>query len=73
MDVMVLVICLAVLTVLFWVGYHVTGALLAAIIWLCVKLPLAIIFGGLGVVCCATILLIPLGLLFFRGGLRILT
>lgn len=73
MDVMVLVICLAVLTVLFWVGYHITGALLAAVVWLFIRLPFAIIAGCLGVVCCASILLIPLGLWFFRGAGKIIT
>lgn len=56
-----IIITLAVLFVLFWVGYHVTGALLSAAIWLFIKLPFAIIMACLGLVCCVTILLIPLG------------
>jgi len=56
-----IIITLAVLTLLFWIGFHITGALLSAAIWLFVKLPLAIIMACLGLVCCVTILLIPIG------------
>ena len=51
-----ILITLAVLTFLFWIGFHVTGALLSAAIWLFIKLPIALILGGLGLVCCITIL-----------------
>lgn len=68
-----LLITLALLTVLFWIGYHVTGALLAAAIWLFIKLPFAIILGCLGLICCITILLIPLGGKFFKFALNVLT
>ena len=61
-----IIITLAVLFVLFWFGYHVTGALLSAAIWLFIKLPFAIIMACLGLVCCVTILLIPLGGKCFR-------
>lgn len=47
-----LLIALAVLISLFWIGYHVTGALLSTAIWLFIKLPLAIILGSLDLVCC---------------------
>lgn len=68
-----LLIALAVLTGLFWIGYHVTGALLSAAIWLFIKLPFAIILGGLGLVCCITILLIPLGGKCFKFAFEVLT
>jgi len=61
-----IIITLAVLFVLFWIGYHVTGALLSAAIWLFIKLPFAIIMACLGVVFCVTILLIPLGVKCFK-------
>ena len=66
-------ITLVVLTVLFWLGYHVTGALLSAAIWLFIKLPFALIVGCLGVVCCITILLIPLGRKCFKFAFDVLT
>ena len=68
-----LLITLAILTGLFWIGYHVTGALLSAAIWLFVKMPCAIILGGLGLVCCVTILLIPLGGKCFKFAFEVLT
>lgn len=43
-----LLIVLAALTILFWIGYHVTGALLAAAIWLFIKLPIAVLLGCFG-------------------------
>lgn len=61
-----IIVTLAVLFVLFWIGYHVTGALLSAAIWLFIKLPFAIIMACLGLVCCVTILLIPLGSKCFK-------
>lgn len=50
-----IIITLAVLTLLFWIGFHITGALLSAAIWLFVKLPLAIIMACLGLVCLSLI------------------
>lgn len=68
-----LLIGLAVLTFLFWLGFHITGALLSAAIWLCFKLPVALLLGCLGLVCCVTILLIPLGGKCFKLAFHILT
>ncbi len=56
-----IIITLAILCLLFWLGFYITGALLSATIWLFVKLPLAIIMACFGLVCCVTILLIPIG------------
>lgn len=68
-----LLITLAALTLLFWIGYHVTGALLSAATWLFIKLPFTVILGCLGVICCITILLIPLGKKCFKFAFEILT
>lgn len=57
-----IIIGLAILTFMFWVGFHITGALLSAVIWLFIKLPLALLIGCLGLILCVTILLIPLGI-----------
>ena len=62
---MEIIIALAVLTFLFWLGFSITGAMLSAVIWITIKLPLAIIIFCLGLACCITILLIPLGLKCF--------
>ena len=68
-----ILITLAVLTVLFWIGFHVTGALLSATIWLFIKLPLALLLGCLGLICCITILLVPLGGKCFMIAFEVLT
>ena len=68
-----LLVMLAFLTALFWLGFHVTGALLSAMIWLFFKLPFALVLGFLGLICCATILLIPLGRKCFKFAFEVLT
>ena len=45
---------------------------MAAAVWLFIKLPFALILGGLGLVCCVTILLIPLGGKCFRFAVDVL-
>ena len=62
---MEVIIALAVLAGFFWVGFKVTGAMLSALIWLVIKLPIAIVVFCLGIACCATLLLIPVGLKLF--------
>lgn len=59
---MEIILGLVVLMALFWLGFHLTGALLSMIVWVCVKLPLAIMLFCLGLGLCTTILMIPLGL-----------
>lgn len=54
-------IILVLLSFLFWLGYRITGALLGAFIWLCIKLPAALFAAAAGVVLCVTIIFIPIG------------
>lgn len=61
-----MIVVLALLTFLFWLEYHITGALLSAAIWLFIKLPLAIVMSCIGLVCCIMILLIPIGSKCFK-------
>ena len=68
-----IIISLALLTFLFWLGFHITGALLTAAIWLFIKLPIAVILGCLGLILCITILLIPLGIKCFKFAFSVLT
>lgn len=67
-----LIITLAVLTFFLWLGYKITGTLLSAAIWLFIKLPFAIILFCLGLALCATLLLIPLGIMCFKFAFSIL-
>ena len=68
-----IIIALAMLTFLFWLGFHITGALLAATIWLFIKLPVALILGCLGLACCTTLILFPLGIKCFRFAFSVIT
>lgn len=68
----ILIVSLFLLSILFGVAYRLTGALLAAVIWLGIKLPLAIMFFALGVVFCITLILIPIGIGCFKIGIRLL-
>lgn len=57
--------------VLFYIGLRITGAVLAALLWLCVSLPIPLVLWMLGLACCCTILLIPVGIKLFTIGGRI--
>ena len=63
---MELIALLAILTFMFWFAFKITGAVLSAVIWLVIKLPIAMIIFCLGIVCCATLLLIPVGIKLFK-------
>lgn len=55
-----------------WIGFKFSGALLSIIIWLCFKLPFAIFIFCLGLTCCVTILLIPVGMKCFSFAMDVL-
>ncbi|MDO4493059.1 MAG: hypothetical protein Q4C53_04130 [Clostridia bacterium] len=66
----------AILLVLFLGGalslaFRLTGALIAALLWLFVKIPLALVFWVLGLALCCTLILIPLGLRCLGLGTRL--
>ena len=65
-------ICLALLAVLFWVGFAVTGALLKACLWLFILLPIGVVLCVLGAVLCCTLILIPVGAKVFMAGIHVL-
>ena len=60
------------LTCMLWVGFKLTGALLAACVWLFIQLPIAMIIMALGFVFCCTLLLLPVGIGCMKAGIRIL-
>lgn len=63
---------LFVLTIFLVIGFKITGALLAIVFWFAIKLPLAILMWVFGILCCCTILLIPVGVGCFKSGLRLM-
>ena len=65
-------ICLALLAVLFWVGFAVTGALLKACLWLFILLPIGVVLCVLGAVLCCTLILISVGAKVFMAGIHVI-
>ena len=66
------IICLLILTILFGLAFKLTGALLKACFWLFISLPIGLVLGGLGIVCCCTIILIPVGIGLFKAGIHVI-
>lgn len=60
------------LPMLLWLAFTLTGGILMAACWLFIKLPLSLICFVLAVVFCLTLILIPLGIVFFKIGFRLL-
>lgn len=72
-DIMLgLIIGLMILTCMLGIGFKLTGALLAACIWLFIEIPIAFAVWVIGIVCCCTIILIPVGLGLFKVALKLL-
>lgn len=64
--------CLVILTLLFGVAFKLTGALLKACLWLFIFLPIGLVLWCLGIVCCCTLILIPIGLWLFKTGVHVI-
>lgn len=60
------------LTFMLWLGFKMTGALLSALFWLCIGWPIALITFVFGLLCCCTIILIPVGIGCFKAGFKFL-
>lgn len=69
---LILFMILVVFGGLFWLAFQITGAILVALIWLCVKLPIATMLLALGIICFCTILLIPVGIGLWKAAIRLL-
>lgn len=67
-----IIVGLALLTFLFWLGFHSTRALLLAVMWLFIKLSIVTFLGFVGLALCKTILLIPLGIKYFKFAFDVL-
>lgn len=62
-----LFICLFIVMLLFGLAFKLTGALLKACLWVVFFLPAALVLGCLGIACCYTIILIPVGIGLFKA------
>lgn len=63
---------LAILSLFFGGAYIITGALLKAVVWLCVLVPITLFLWGIAILCCCTLILIPIGIKLFTVGCRVL-
>ncbi|MBD5550266.1 MAG: hypothetical protein HDQ96_03690 [Lachnospiraceae bacterium] len=66
------IVGMAILWGLLWLGFKMTGALLKACIWLFILVPLAIGIWGIALICCCTLILIPIGIRLFTAGMRVI-
>ena len=69
---LIIMLILAILSFLLWVGFKITGALLSACFWLFIKVPIALVLGLLGVVLCCTLILIPIGAKLIKLALKVI-
>ncbi len=67
-----ILIGLAFLCGMLWLGFKVTGALFAACFWLFIEVPLSLAMWAIGLACCCTLILIPVGLWLFKNGFKLL-
>ena len=66
------IICMGLLSFMLWLGFKLTGAIFSACFWLFIEVPLAVAAGGIGLICCCTIILVPVGIWFFKTGFKLL-
>ena len=62
----------AILDLLLWFAFAITSGLVLTGFWLFIKIPLAIMLFLLGLILCLTLILLPLGILCFRAGFKLL-
>ena len=66
------ILILALLTFLLRLAFKLTGAVLKAVLWVFIFLPIALVLWALAVVCCCTLILIPVGVFLFKAGMELL-
>ena len=72
MNMLSFLVGLGFLTFMLWIGFKLTGAVLSACIWACIEVPLGLGAWGIGLILCCTIILMPLGMWFFKTGLKLI-
>ena len=63
---------LFVLVFLLGIGFRLTGALICAVFWSLIEVPLGLAAMLLGIVLCFTIILLPLGIGCMKTGVKLL-
>ena len=67
-----MILVFGILSLFFGGAYFITGAILKAFIWLFILMPIALGLWGIGLACCCTLILIPIGLKLFSVGCKVL-
>lgn len=67
-----IILFLIVVFLLFGLAFKITGLFIKSLLWLCILLPMGIMLWAIGLVFCCTILLIPVGILLFKAGARMI-
>lgn len=67
-----LLLVLGILSLFFGGAYFITGAIFKALVWLFVMVPVALLLWAVGLACCCTLILIPVGIRLFWTGCRVL-
>lgn len=57
---------------LLGIGFKLTGALLAAVFWSVVQIPIGIAIMAMGLAFCCTIILLPVGIGCMKAGFRLI-
>lgn len=65
-------VMLFVLMFLVGIGFRLTGALLAAVFWTVIEIPLGIVAMAIGLALCCTIILLPIGIGCMKAGFRLI-
>lgn len=73
MITLIVLLILALIIGLIGFAFRFTGTVLSAIGWLVFRLPLALICCIIGLICCCTLILIPVGIGLFKTGGRMVT
>ena len=66
------ILILALLTFLLGLAFKLTGAVLKAVLWVFIFLPIALVLWALAVGCFCTLILIPVGVFLFKAGMKLL-
>ncbi|MCI5493772.1 MAG: hypothetical protein MR425_06550 [Lachnospiraceae bacterium] len=67
-----IIFCLFILTLLLGLAFKLTGALLKACLWLFVFVPVGLFLACLGILCCCTLILIPVGISLLKTCMRVI-
>lgn len=67
-----IILVVVIVALLLGMAFTITGALLTAVLWIAVKIPIGLVLIVLGAIFCCTIILIPLGLGLIKGGVALI-